>query len=69
MSTPRQQVWVQCGHCEWVWACYAPLPAPVEIVCRAMMMAVCPSCDVKPKKLLVAKEADIAAALAKAGAP
>jgi hypothetical protein len=59
----RKEVWATCGHCSHTFVIYAPLPAPVEVVCRAMKNARCPNCRRKKQKLYVATEADIVAAL------
>lgn len=66
--TERRELWVACGHCGWVWVCYAPLPAPVEIVCRAAKHAACPACDKRPIKVVIAIEAQIVEKLKQAGA-
>lgn len=64
----RAEVWVTCGHCNWTWICYAPLPAPMEVVARAMRQANCPHCVKRPSRLFMATEADISAVLAKLNA-
>lgn len=64
MNPPRNEVWGTCGHCRHTWVIYAPLPAPIEVVAKAMIKAECPSCDTAPKNVLLAKEAEIVKALA-----
>jgi hypothetical protein len=63
MTEGRKEVWATCGHCSHTFVIYAPLPAPVEVVCRAMKNARCPNCRRKKQKLYMAREADILAAL------
>ena len=59
----RNEVWVTCGCCSHTFVVYAPLPAPIEVVCRAMKNARCPNCQPKKRNLYMATEADILAAL------
>lgn len=67
-NTCRAEVWANCGHCGHTWIVYGTLPAPLEIVCKAMTRAACPCCSITPKKIYMAKETDILAALSKSNA-
>ena len=66
MTITRRELWGTCGHCRWTWMIYGPLPAPVDIVCKTAKRAACPNCDARPGKVLIAQEADIVAAEARA---
>lgn len=64
--TARSELWCICGSCKWTWTVYSPLPAPLEVVARAMKNARCPNCPPQARpKIFMATDADIEAARAK----
>lgn len=56
----RRELWCTCGRCQWTWSIYGPLPAPLEVVAKAMKQAKCPNCPPNARgTIYMAKEADI----------
>jgi hypothetical protein len=61
----RAEVWATCHKCCHTFVVYAPLPAPMDVVAKAMARAKCDACG-SSKPLHLAREAEIVAALDKA---